>query len=539
MATTPFSVCKEFCAGDGGASNAKDVKYDNTNTELAADNVGGAIDEICDIIDNVKEDMTELDKATAETLSAKEVLANKSVAIDDAVNDTTYPTTKAVKDYVDKDIKSVKDYTDSKVNDIKECVDAGNEINTIVENAEGVFIKTNDSANAKLKGLHIYGKTTQADTPTVENPQELVSVGSGGSIRADVYSGNLIPFPYEKTEHTSNGVTFVVNDDGSITVNGTATADAYFNFANSNLLKGTYHISGCPSGGSVTTYYLYLRGYDFDIGQGRYFTVKTSWSNNYQIMIKSGYTANNLVFKPQLNVGTSALPYSKGHVVQTATFNTPNGLPGLPVASGGNYTDENGQQWICDEIDLSRGKYVQRIYKYINTGERFTGNVFFTASANTVYFNYQLSMPAVKFAAISTHFKHTSIWNEVMTLPYVFHITASHLYFSVNADDVGIVGTETKDEMRSLVSDWFAKTFSTENPLIVYYILETPIETDLNLTEEEIAQYKALTTHKPVTNIFNDANAHMSVEYVADPKAYIDNKFNELQNAVLSLGGNV
>lgn len=48
--------------------------------------------------------------------------------------------------------------------------------------------------------------------------------------------------------------------------------------------------------------------------------------------------------------------------VQTLTIPTPNGLPGIKVDSGGNYTDASGQQWVCDEIDLQRGKYVQRMY---------------------------------------------------------------------------------------------------------------------------------------------------------------------------------
>lgn len=48
---------------------------------------------------------------------------------------------------------------------------------------------------------------------------------------------------------------------------------------------------------------------------------------------------------------------------QTITLQTPNGLPGIPVTSGGNYTDENGQQWVCDEVDLERGVRVQRIDK--------------------------------------------------------------------------------------------------------------------------------------------------------------------------------
>ena len=46
---------------------------------------------------------------------------------------------------------------------------------------------------------------------------------------------------------------------------------------------------------------------------------------------------------------------------QTLTISMPNGLPGIPVSSGGNYTDANGQRWICDEIDFARGKYIKRI----------------------------------------------------------------------------------------------------------------------------------------------------------------------------------
>ena len=42
---------------------------------------------------------------------------------------------------------------------------------------------------------------------------------------------------------------------------------------------------------------------------------------------------------------------------QTLTLQTPNGLPGVPVSKDGNYTDADGQQWVCDEVDLGRGKY--------------------------------------------------------------------------------------------------------------------------------------------------------------------------------------
>ena len=38
-------------------------------------------------------------------------------------------------------------------------------------------------------------------------------------------------------------------------------------------------------------------------------------------------------------------------------------LPGISVSSGGNYTDENGQQWVTDEVDLAKGVYIKRIEK--------------------------------------------------------------------------------------------------------------------------------------------------------------------------------
>lgn len=48
---------------------------------------------------------------------------------------------------------------------------------------------------------------------------------------------------------------------------------------------------------------------------------------------------------------------------QTIALQTPNGLHGIPVTSGGNYTDPSRQQWVCDEVNLERGVRVQRVDK--------------------------------------------------------------------------------------------------------------------------------------------------------------------------------
>ena len=60
--------------------------------------------------------------------------------------------------------------------------------------------------------------------------------------------------------------------------------------------------------------------------------------------------------------GTVVVTVSDG-TNNSQTLQTPNALCGIPVASSGNYTDENGRQWVCDEVDLARGVRVQRIRK--------------------------------------------------------------------------------------------------------------------------------------------------------------------------------
>lgn len=114
---------------------------------------------------------------------------------------------------------------------------------------------------------------------------------------------------------TVNGITFTVKSDGTVTANGTATAESVLVLTTTiNTGAGTFTVSGAP-GGTNSTYYLQFR-------------VDGSWRNCYEsytwdniktgitgvlIDIKSGITMNNYVFKPQLEAGstaTSFAPYS-------------------------------------------------------------------------------------------------------------------------------------------------------------------------------------------------------------------------------------
>ena len=103
---------------------------------------------------------------------------------------------------------------------------------------------------------------------------------------------------------TVNGVTFTINDDKSITVNGTATAQISFMINNKvGLGIGNYILTGCPSGGSNNTFYLTAYASSVwlsapDVGSGCRIENKTV--THVVISIASGYTANNLKFYPML-----------------------------------------------------------------------------------------------------------------------------------------------------------------------------------------------------------------------------------------------
>lgn len=105
-----------------------------------------------------------------------------------------------------------------------------------------------------------------------------------------------------------NGVTFTVNQDGTVTATGTATANAYIQIAaippDGGLFDGTFRLSGCPEGGSQTTYALYAAAGNYaryDYGNSISLIPTTLTSNIYVIaMVYSGATVDNLVFKPMI-----------------------------------------------------------------------------------------------------------------------------------------------------------------------------------------------------------------------------------------------
>ena len=116
---------------------------------------------------------------------------------------------------------------------------------------------------------------------------------------------------------TVNGITFTNNGDGTITVNGTATAVAYIIIDKRNLQSNKYALSGCPVGGGQDKYSIYMTDTSAwsniaqDFGNGANFNLDSLKNIETRLRVAAGVTVNNLVFKPQLEIGeqTKFTPY--------------------------------------------------------------------------------------------------------------------------------------------------------------------------------------------------------------------------------------
>ena len=195
---------------------------------------------------------------------------------------------------------------------------------------------------------------------------------------------------------------------------------------------------------------------------------------------------------------------------QTLTLQTPNALPGIPVSSGGNYTDESGQQWVCDEVDLARGVYVQRITKI-----KLASSLGW-AKAGTKVDRYFASFNNVNTSnALCTHFSIDA---------------GSEAVGGMAISNNKIIGFSYAQNGTTAVSDF--KAFLEANDVYIWVALDTPVETALSAAE--IAAYKALTTYAPTTSVTLSGGAGAEAKYQRDVNIVIKN----LEDAIASMTQN-
>lgn len=135
---------------------------------------------------------------------------------------------------------------------------------------------------------------TTIDNKNVKNKAKIIKLYGNGCVVNQLISPAI-------ATQTLNGLTLTNNDDGSLTISGTATADTNFYIGGATIQANhVYLLFGCASGGSSSTYALYCTGNMEDIGLGKIYKFTSAQTPSLRITIKNGTTINNLVFKPQL-----------------------------------------------------------------------------------------------------------------------------------------------------------------------------------------------------------------------------------------------
>lgn len=365
-----------------------------------------------------------------------------------------------------------------------------------------IFLRLEEAFNGKVKAMISKTQPTASNyepytggkpSPSPEYPQEIKSTGQSGEIGVEVLGKNLIPFPYPLlggtgTQIERNGVKYTVQSDGCIRCVGTPTAVTYINLSRikfSNVgLTATQ-----PTDGKIVL-------------SGEKMTYDPS---NYALFIyitsdQLGKPIDTVIY-PQIEFGTVATEYEPYRPAQTLIIPTPNGLPGVPTIDNGNYTDASGQQWLCDEVDLKRGVYVQNV-AFAEFGKGITSLTKNSGvSSKNIVSAYFFSIPRKRAKT-----RHTIMSN---CLRFVANVSSGNPAYVISNESqteamyVSIPAElyENDDQMLNLLAEKKVKI------LYATYPTERPLST------EELEKYRSLRTYSPTTTVINDAGAGMSVGY--------------------------
>lgn len=371
------------------------------------------------------------------------------------------------------------------------------------------------------KPYEVYTGGEAATEPTPEFPLPITSAGNYDAeeekyeISVSVTGAQLINL--RDINRTESGITVNTLEDGGYKITGRITGPrAYYIRVSDNikLQKGTYTLSQKFVGSGNC--FFYDAGFNFLLNN-----VETK-TNTFDkqvivepyILVKTNSDIDCIIY-PMINVGDKPLPFEP-FKQQLTTLQLPNPFRGIPVDSGGNYTDADGQQWICDYIDRERGKYVQRVKEIVLNGSDDV--IWYYQSEFHTFLTTSIDGVSIK--------DRVCVCDRLISKQGINPQAVDYLCCGFNPNDTysNHFYIKAVEELAFTQSSELKKWLSN-NPTMVIYQLATPIETDL--TADQFAALN-LSTYDGVTNIGTDSNAGIEIRYGVDTQTYIDNKIAEL-----------
>lgn len=347
--------------GDIGPIGPKPVNGVDYNTEAEQKEFKDKVvaDSKADLEKYITEKETQLDNYTKDKETKLDTYVTDTVkpTIDTYVTDTTK---KDIDKYEKEKEKVLDTYTDTKKTEIDNYItntskpaldqyekDKEAELETakntaIVEydaHAESVLTETNDLFNAldteKASGTELYIEDAK--------PCRIMNTEIGGMYKQETTTGaNLLDTSdmlFNNGTLEQNGLTAKINTDGSIVINGTATANTYFkksikniledgnyyfyNFNNVTQSNSTYYmlIQGNKSTGYGSTDYYNARGYQTDNFIKDIITYDRTFDCTFVFI--NGFVANNLILYPEISK-------TKQTVFESYTGGNPSPNPDYP-----------------------------------------------------------------------------------------------------------------------------------------------------------------------------------------------------------------
>lgn len=346
-------------------------------------------------------------------------------------------------------------------------------------------------------------------SPSPEYPQEIESAGKSGKIGVTVTGTNLLPF-----EVGQKGNGFEAFADG-VQIDTDRNVDIYAVGRNDSLVESGYDEFALMTAGKYYIYsdtrdvYLYVvvwrKGRNVVLGssnEGVARQIEIMDGDKFRIFFRTAAAFKGKVKAMITRIPMNATSYEPYKPAQKLIIPTPNGLPGIPVSSDGNYTDADGRQWVCDEVDFKKGVYVQRIGKRTITSK----DVFHKSGMSTDDVNY------FSLGNFSLHIGTIGEKDVLMSNCFVAGINHGFgawgkIFLSSAFDDKLYFSVEAQ----KYPDEETFKQWAVENGLMFLYQLVDIIETPL--AAEELSAYKTLCTYSPTTTVINDAEAGMSVGY--------------------------
>lgn len=352
-----------------------------------------------------------------------------------------------------------------------------------------------------------YENTSSGTTGAIDDVDNLETQLEEGKVATDYvpYNSleikdvreNLLDVTAKTT--TAQGLTFTVNENKSITINGTNTSTKtyYFRIANNFVLPaGDYTLSNKNANASVNGFLFYDDGNIFPKTNISNATFAEDTTIKPYIRIVAGVTINNQTIYPMIIKGTyteETIPVYKPYQEQTEYFPLSEGqklYKNSYLADDGTHHKRN--QVVLDGSD-NMDWYMDRI-------SGTSTDYFYTRTVGITTENIN--------SVICSHFKKGSRSRQGFWATTFFCIT-------MNKTVTGIISSDTKAQGITKFKTWLATQYTNGTPVIVEYELaEEEIVPYTETQQEAWEKLRHFTLFKGINNITSTANA--KITYVRD-----------------------